>query len=60
MNRYYDDTIINLGVSLKIDLMAKWIETDWLPQRSEPDLMTLWVVDSVVHDTVLSKFNLGL
>ena len=57
MNRYYDDTIINLGVSLKIDIMAKWIETDWLPHRSETDLMTLWVVDSVVHDTVLSKFN---
>src|SRR6185369_1966856 len=57
MNRYYDDTIINLGVSLKIDIMAKWIETDWLPHRSEADLMTLWVVDSVVHDTVLSKFN---
>jgi hypothetical protein len=57
MNRYYDDTIINLGVSLKIDVMAKWIETDWLPHRSETDLITLWVVDSVVHDTVLSKFN---
>ena len=59
MNRYYDDTIINLGVSLKIDIMAKWIETDWLPNRSETDLMTLWVVDSVAHDTVLSKFNIA-
>ncbi len=57
MNRYYDDTIINLGVSLKIDIMAKWIETEWLPHRSEPDLTTLWVADSVVHDSVLSKFN---
>lgn len=57
MNRYYDDSIINLGVSLKIDLMAKWIETDWLPSRSEPDLTTLWVLDSVVHETVLGKFN---
>ena len=57
MNRYYDDSIINLGVSLKIDIMAKWIETDWLPRRSEPDLITLWVVDSVVHDSVLSKYN---
>ncbi len=57
MNRYYDDTIINLGVSLKIDIMAKWIETDWLPNRRETDLMTLWVADSVVHETVLSKFD---
>ena len=57
MNRYYDDTIVNLGVSLKIDVMAKWIETDWLPTRSEPDLKTLWVLDSVMHEAVLSKFN---
>jgi hypothetical protein len=57
MNRYYDDTIINLGVSLKLDLMAKWIETDWLPKRAESDLLTLWVVDSVVHDTVMRRFN---
>ncbi len=57
MNRYYDDTIINLGVSLKIDLMAKWIESDWLPHRSEPDVITLWVADAVVHETVLSKFD---
>lgn len=57
MNRYYDDTIVNLGVSLKIDLMAQWIESNWLPHRSEPDPITLWVVDSVVHDTVLSKYS---
>ncbi len=57
MNRYYDDTIINLGVSLKLDVMAKWIETDWLPHRAEPDLITLWVVDAVVHDAVLGKFK---
>jgi hypothetical protein len=57
MNRYYDDSIINLGVSLKIDLMAKWVETDWLPTRSEPDLTTLWVMDSVVHETVLAKYS---
>jgi hypothetical protein len=59
MNRYYDDAIINLGVSLKIDIMAKWIETDWLPRRAEPDLVTLWVADSVVHDTVLGRFSPG-
>ncbi|MEP7294491.1 MAG: ATP-binding protein, partial [Chloroflexota bacterium] len=59
MNRYYDDTIINLGVSLKLDLMAKWIDSDWLPKRSEPDLMTLWVMDSVVHDAVMGKFDLA-
>ncbi len=58
MNRYYDDTIINLGVSLKLDVMAKWIETEWLPHRAEPDLLVLWVVDSVVHDTVLSRFDM--
>ena len=57
INRFYEDAIVNLGVSLKIDVMAKWIETDWLPQRSEPDLVTLWIVDSVVHDTVLAKFD---
>jgi len=57
MNRYYDDTIINLGVSLKIDVMAKWIDTEWLPNRTETDLLTLWVVDSVSHDAVLSKFD---
>ena len=57
MNRYYDDSIINLGVSLKIDVMAKWIETDWLPNRAETDLVTLWVMDSIVHDAVLGKFN---
>src|SRR5215207_3044927 len=57
MNRYYDDTIINLGVSLKLDVMAKWIETEWLPTRTEADLTTLWVMDSVVHDAVLRKFK---
>lgn len=57
MNRYYDDSIINLGVSLKLDVMAKWIETDWLPKRAESDLITLWVVDSVVHDSVIRKFS---
>lgn len=57
MNRYYDDTIINLGVSLKLDVMAKWIETDWLPKQDAPDLITLWVMDSVVHDGVLQKFK---
>ncbi len=57
INRFYEDNIVNLGVSLKIDVMAKWIETDWLPQRNEPDLVTLWVVDLVVHDTVLEKFD---
>ncbi len=59
MNCFYEDSIVNLGVSLKIDVMAKWIETDWLPQRSELDLVTLWVADLVVHDTVLAKFDLA-
>jgi hypothetical protein len=42
---------------LKVDLMSRWIEQSWMPERTEQDLITLWVAISCVHETALSKFD---
>ncbi len=42
---------------LKTDALAKWIETEWSPGRTESDLRTIWVNDACVHLEVLGKFD---
>ena len=42
---------------LKIDLMGRWIETEWLPNHPEPNLMTLWTDESCVHQKLIEEFD---
>ncbi len=57
MNRYYDDTILNMGVSLKMDTIGGWIERDWLPAHPIAEPITMWVSDSCVHEMAIGKFK---
>ncbi len=44
-------------MTLKFDLMGRWIETDWMPKRADQDLQTLWVPNDCLHAIVLEKFD---
>jgi hypothetical protein len=42
---------------LKIDLLGKWIERDWIARHTDSDLLTLWTAEATVNNNVLSKYE---
>lgn len=49
---------VETGVpSLKMEIMAAWIEREWIPRFPEYPMRTFYVVQSVVHEGALSRFD---
>ncbi|NDJ87303.1 MAG: hypothetical protein GYB66_15600, partial [Chloroflexi bacterium] len=43
--------------TIKMDLIASWIEQEWLPRFPDQDMLTLIASDSCVHQEVLDTFD---
>lgn len=52
-----DSTDHHPGQALKTDLLARWLETDWMPRQDGRALVTLIVPRAVVHHQVLTRFD---
>ncbi len=48
---------IYINYELKLDVMGKWIEAEWLPRHPGQDWLTLIIPFNCVHDAVLAKFE---
>ncbi len=55
MNR--DNQVQDTNSLLVIELIGRWIETDWIPNRAENDLITLWIDDITINQAVMDKFS---
>lgn len=42
---------------LKIDVLGKWIETEWVQASPDNPLQILWTAEACVNDNVLRKYN---
>jgi hypothetical protein len=52
---YSDDPI---GRSqLKSDLMARWVETDWLSRYPQHQLLTLWTTHNALDSDVMQRYD---
>ncbi len=45
------------GKTLKSDLIAEWIKTEWMPLHPEQNLITAWVTSHTTDARVLSKLD---
>lgn len=57
---YYEDDEdmgYRLDQSLKIDLLGHWIDTEWIPNRPDQNLITLRNATTCANKVVLSKFD---
>jgi hypothetical protein len=45
------------GLPLKTDLMARWIETEWMPRQPDQDWQTMVESVSCLHQQVLIRFD---
>lgn len=52
---YYQPT--NTDSHLKIDIMAQWIQREWIPGKPESRWLTVWIPDFCTNQVVLGKFN---
>jgi hypothetical protein len=44
---------------LKIDVVGKWMETEWVQAYQEKPIQILWTAEACVNDNVLKKYNAG-
>ncbi len=49
--------LTNNASQLKLDVMGQWIETEWLPNHPDQDLVTLWIPSSCIDELVTQRFN---
>jgi ATP-dependent 26S proteasome regulatory subunit len=49
----YVNADFNLSLSLKMDVLSQWIDHEWIPSRSETDLLTLWISKLCLNDDYL-------
>jgi hypothetical protein len=47
----------NINNMLGIELIGRWIEDNWIPKRPEPNLVTIWIDDISINQTVMAKFD---
>lgn len=47
----------NTTEHLKIDLLGNWIDQQWIPTRTEQNLMTVWGSNSCTHTRIIDTFS---
>lgn len=54
----YDYDNASSSLSLKMDTMGRWIDTEWIPNHPDADaLRTLWIAHHCLNPAVLAKFD---
>jgi hypothetical protein len=47
----------NIFVTLKVDALSRWIESEWVAARPDANLHTIWTTETAVNRHVLEKFK---